>query len=55
MKYRKRYKLRWPTEVEGDLNALFSIATTLRYRRECYSFPLITPLTLDPYLIIPVV
>ena len=31
------------TLVEGDPKALFSIATTLRYRGGCYSFPWIAP------------
>ena len=38
--------------VEGDLKATFSIATTPRCERGCYSFPWIIPLTLDPYLMI---
>ena len=37
--------------VEGNLKALFSIATTLRCKGRCYSIPWIAPLTLDPYLI----
>ena len=37
--------------VEGDLKVSFSIATTLRCRGGCYSFPWIAPLTLDLYLI----
>ena len=41
----------WPTVVEGDLKAPFSIATTLKCRGGCYSFPCIASLTLDPYLI----
>ena len=32
------------TVVEGDQKAPFSIATTLRCRRGCYSFPWIAPL-----------
>ena len=39
------------TIVEGDPKAPFSIATTLRCRGGHYSFPWITPLTFDPYLI----
>ena len=31
-----------------DLKALFSVATTLRCKEGCYSFPRIVPLTLDP-------
>ena len=41
----------WPTIVEGDLKAFFSIATTPRYRGRCYFFPEIAPLTFDSYLI----
>ena len=41
----------WPTMVEGDLKVPLSIATTLRCRRACYSFPRIFLLTPDPYLI----
>ena len=37
--------------VEGDPKALFSIATTLRCRGGCYSFPRLLHFTLDPYLI----
>ena len=37
--------------VKGDSKALFSIASTLRYRRECNSFLWIAPLSLDPYLV----
>ena len=40
-----------PIVVEGDLKALFSLATISRYRGGLYSFPRIAPLTLDPYLI----
>ena len=29
----------WPTVVEVDPKALFSIATTLKCREKCYSFP----------------
>ena len=39
------------TVVEGDPKAPFSIVTTPRFRRGRYTFPWITPLTLDPYLI----
>ena len=45
------YKLNWPTIVEGDPKAPFSIATTQRCRGRCYSFLWIVLLTLDPYLI----
>ena len=45
------YIVSWPTVVEGDLKAPFSIATTLRFSGGCYSFSWIVPLTLDPYLI----
>ena len=41
----------WPTIVEANPKADFSIATTLRYRGEHYSFPWIAPFTLDMYLI----
>ena len=41
----------WPTVVESDPKAPFSIAIALRCRIECISFPWIAPLTLDPYLI----
>ena len=41
----------WPTVVQGNLKALFSIATTPRYWGKHYSFLWITPLTLGPYLI----
>ena len=41
----------WLTIVEGDQNTHFSIATTPRYKKGCYSFPLIAPLTLDNYLV----
>ena len=41
--------INWPTVVEGDLKAPFSIATTPRYRGGCYPFPWIA--LLDPYLI----
>ena len=37
--------------VEGDSKALFSIATTLIYRRGRYSFPGLLHFTLDTYLI----
>ena len=46
------YKVSWPTLVEGDLKALFSIASIPGYTRGHYSFPCIDPLTLDLYLII---
>ena len=35
--------------VKADPKAHFSIVTTLRCRRERYSFTWIAPLTLDPY------
>ena len=41
--YESIYK-KLATIVEGDLKALFSIATTLRSRGECYSIPCIAPL-----------
>ena len=41
----------WTTVVKGELKALFSSATTPRCTRGYYSFPLITPLTLDLNLI----
>ena len=41
----------WPTIVEGDPKAPFSIARTPRCRRGCYSFPWIASLTLDPWVI----
>ena len=41
----------WSTLVEGDPNAPFSIATTLRCKKGHYSFPWIVSLTLDPYFI----
>ena len=44
-------KVKLVTLVEGDLKAVFSIATTPRCKRGCYSFSWIVPLTLDPYLI----
>ena len=47
------YIISWLIIVEGDLKAPFSIATALRCRRACYSFPWIAPRTLDPYHIIP--
>ena len=37
-------KVKLATIVEGDQKALFSIATTLRCRGGCYSFPWIAPL-----------
>ena len=41
------YKISWPTKVQGDLKALFPVATTWRCREEnCF------PLTQDPYLIL---
>ena len=43
------------TLVEGNSKAPFSIATTPRCGGGCYSFPWITPLTLDPYFIMPIV
>ena len=41
----------WPTIVEGDLKAPFSIATTLRCKGQSYSFLWIASLTLDQCLI----
>ena len=41
----------WQTVAEGNLKVSSSIATTLRCRGGCYTFPWIAPLTLDPYLI----
>ena len=41
----------WPTEVEGDQKAPFSIAISPKCREEHYFFLWITPLVLDPYLI----
>ena len=40
----------WSTDSRGDPKGPFSIATTLRCRREHYSFPLIALLSLDQYL-----
>ena len=37
-------KVKLATAVEGNLKAPFLIATTLRRRKGCYSFPRITPL-----------
>ena len=37
-------KVKLATVVEGDPKAPFSIATTPRCRRGCYSFPWIAPL-----------
>ena len=37
-------KVKVATIVEDDSWALFSIATTLRWRVGCYSFPWIAPL-----------
>ena len=46
-------KVKLTTFVECELKALFSIATTPRYRGGRYSIPLGLPhFTLDPYLII---
>ena len=44
-------KVKFATEVEVDPKAPFSIATTPRCRGRRYSFPGLTHLTLDPYLI----
>ena len=38
------YKLKLTTVVEGDQNAPFLIATTLRFKGGCYFSPLIFPL-----------
>ena len=40
-----------PTVIETDPKGLFLIATKPRCRGGYYSFPEITPLNLDPYLI----
>ena len=45
------YIVSCPTIVKGNLEAHFSIATTLRWRRGCYSIPWIALLTLKLYLI----
>ena len=42
----------WPTVVECDPKAPFSITSTPRYRERRYSFPWTTPITLAPYLMI---
>ena len=44
--YKQVYEvlLELATVVEGDPKAPFSIATTLRCREGCYSFPWIAPL-----------
>ena len=47
------YIYKWPTVVEGDLKAPFSIAIISRCIAGRYSFPLIAPLTLEPLLKIP--
>ena len=39
----------FPTVVESDPKASFSIAATARCTGECYTFPSISPLTLDTY------
>ena len=44
-------KLSWPILVEGDRKTPFSIATTPRCNKGCYSVPKIVPDRLDPYLI----
>ena len=41
----------WPTIIEGEQQAPFSITTKLRCRRGHYSFPWIAPRTLDLHLI----
>ena len=41
----------WPTVVEDDPKAHFSIAATQRCRGGCYFVPCIAPLNLDPYFI----
>ena len=48
---RERERERWPTVVEGDAKAPFSIATTSRHWGRRYLFPWIDPLTLNPYFI----
>ena len=45
-------KVKLATLIEGDPKAPFSIATTPRCRRGCYSFPGLLHFTLDPYLIV---
>ena len=45
------HRYNWPTIVKSYLKAPISIATTLRCREGCYSFPWIAPFTLDLYLI----
>ena len=42
----------WPTIVEGDPKAPFSVATTVRCWKGHYSSPWIAPFTFDPYLIV---
>ena len=49
--YYIKVKVKLATVVEGDPKAPFSIATTLRFRGGCYSFPGLLHFTLDPYLI----
>ena len=44
-------KVKLVTLVEGDLKALFSIATTPRYGGGTTPFPGLLLFTLDPYLI----
>ena len=43
-------KVKLATVVEVNPKVPFTIATTLRCQRGCYTFPWIAPLTLDPYL-----
>ena len=45
------YMHSWPTVVKGDPNTPFPIATIPKRSGGRYSFPWITPLTLDLYLI----
>ena len=43
------YKVMLTTIVDGDAKAPFSIATSPWSREGRYSFPWITPFTLEPY------
>ena len=47
----KSLMISWPTVIEGDTKAFFSIANTPRCRGGRYSIFWIVPFTLDPYLI----
>ena len=44
LKHNIFYKVKLATVVKGNQKAPFSIATTLRCRGGCYSFPWISPL-----------